>query len=174
MTISTLKRSILASAMFYSILTTGACLAQSPASTRIHSGEVVGVCLTAPGHAFAVLIAVKNGYMSANKTDPCGVGGVNRFQRLVKRVVAVPGDDVLVVVRSTSQAAGKPPGVYVNGKLEPESAPLDKDNNGRDYPQNPFHKKLSADEYMVLGRNAESFDSRYFGTVSNAELTPVK
>jgi len=172
MTIATMNRSILASATFYLVLTTGTSLAQSPAST-IPRGEVVGVCLTAPGHAFAVLIAVKNGYMSANKTDPCGVGGVNRFQQLVKRVVAGPGDDVLVVVRSTSQA-GKPPGVYVNGKLEPESAPLDKDKNGRDYPRNPFHKKLAADEYVVLGRNAESFDSRYFGTVSRAELTPVK
>jgi type IV secretory pathway protease TraF len=170
---TTMKRSILACATVYAILTTSASFAQSPAST-IARGEVVGVCLTAPGHAFAVLIAVQNGYMTANKTDPCGVGGVNRFQKLVKRVVAGPGDDVLVVVPSTSQATGKPPGVYVNGVLEPESVPLDKDKNGRDYPRNPFHKKLAADEYMVLGRNAESFDSRYFGTVSKTELTPIQ
>jgi type IV secretory pathway protease TraF len=76
----------------------------------------------------------------------------------LKRLVGVPGDTVQFT----------PEGVYVNGAVLPNSAvPA-----GSPYP--PYHPgsyTLQADQYLVMGQNPLSWDSRYEGPIPGVLIT---
>lgn len=86
------------------------------------------------------------------------------FLHMMKPVVAVEGDRVDV----------KPNGVYVNGKLVVNSQPLTRDNLG--HPLKPrlgnFHLSLGQ-IWVVSHFNPRSYDSRYFGPVSEKQVEGV-
>jgi conjugative transfer signal peptidase TraF len=74
---------------------------------------------------------------------------------LIKRVAGVAGD----VVTATDA------GVEINGRLCPQSRPLDLDSQGKTLPHLRGVFVLKDDEVWVAGENENSFDSRYFGPV---------
>lgn len=74
-----------------------------------------------------------------------------------KVLAGVPGD--LVRIDST--------GVYVNDEQTPFSAPASKDSLGRAIPRiGDVSLRLKAGQWILMGVDAGSFDSRYFGVVS--------
>jgi conjugative transfer signal peptidase TraF len=90
--------------------------------------------------------------------DQLGIerGYEERELPLLKHVVALAGDVVSV---SSS-------GVSINGQLLPNSAPLFHDESGRPLAMAQLdHFKLGTDEAFLMGVNATSWDSRYFGPV---------
>lgn len=59
-------------------------------------------------------------------------------------------------------------GVFINGTLQPNSKPLNLQSNIK-----PFYitnYKLQPGEYLALGNNDRSYDSRYFGLVTESEI----
>ena len=77
--------------------------------------------------------------------------------RLIKRIVALPGDTVIV----------KSDGVYVNNELQ-------KDNFGTPSPVMDKPVTLGEDEYFVLGDNRDySLDSRTIGAVPFEKITHI-
>lgn len=74
---------------------------------------------------------------------------------LLKPVAAVHGDVVCRFGRH----------VFVNGSIAARA--LARDKSERVLPVWRGCKRLSADEFFVLSRHADSFDSRYFGAVSS-------
>jgi conjugative transfer signal peptidase TraF len=83
---------------------------------------------------------------------------------LVKPVAAVAGDLVEV----------SPAGVSVNGFRVPSSAPLWRDSAGRSLaPLVGVHLIRPGELWLLSGRDARSFDSRYFGPVPLANVRGV-
>ena len=75
---------------------------------------------------------------------------------LIKRVAAIPGDVV--------QAGAH--GVYVNGRLWPDSVPLTHDQEGRSLRPYPFGVyRVAAGRLWVMSNHPRGLDSRYFGPV---------
>lgn len=64
-------------------------------------------------------------------------------------------------------------GVTVNGLLLPNSLPLDKDKSGRKMPALNLSRSLGKDEFLLMTSNPNSFDSRYFGIVSQDEIVSL-
>jgi len=85
--------------------------------------------------------------------------------RMLKRLVAVAGDDVWITAA----------GVSVNGQLQPHSQPLLVDPGGRAMPQpSLLHFQLAHDEVLLLSDYSRlSFDGRYFGAIPQAQLGEV-
>lgn len=87
------------------------------------------------------------------------------YPYLMKKVVAMNGD----VVDVTDE------GVYINGQLQPHSKPLHRDLLGRDLPI--FEAKnyaLSKEEVLLMSDiSGISFDSRYFGALTNNDVKSV-
>ncbi|MFJ4157208.1 conjugative transfer signal peptidase TraF [Pseudomonas sp. NPDC089752] len=103
-------------------------------------------------------LAHTRGYLSSG---PCPGG----YMRMIKRLVGVPGDDVLIV----------PEGVSVNGRLQVRSQPLLQDPSGRRMPlPSSTHFRLGNGEVLMLSDYSRlSFDGRYFGAVPQAQLDEV-
>ncbi|HEK1006906.1 TPA: S26 family signal peptidase [Pseudomonas putida] len=85
--------------------------------------------------------------------------------RMIKRLVAVPGDEVLIAAE----------GVSVNGQLQVRSQPLPQDPSGRSMPQpSSAQFRLADGEVLMLSDYSRlSFDGRYFGAVPQAQLDEV-
>lgn len=117
--------------------------------------------------AFVILCPPPNAlFMEARARGYIGVGSCpGNFGRLMKRIVAAPGD----VVRVAAD------GVYVNGLRLPHSVPMTMDGGGRPlwrYAQSP--QALGATQLMLMGDiNPKSFDGRYFGPLQRAQIQGV-
>lgn len=83
--------------------------------------------------------------------------GVRPGARLLKRVVATPGDRVCAIESS----------VIAPGRRVPA---FSTDRTGRPLPRWRGCRTLRAGEVFLLGDTPQSFDSRYFGPVSVTDL----
>lgn len=79
---------------------------------------------------------------------------------LIKRVVAVAGDDVIVDLD----------GVMINGSRLPDSTPKSTTRGGLRLPAAVGEYVLQEGQLWVAGEHPDSFDSRYYGPVSAAAL----
>jgi conjugative transfer signal peptidase TraF len=115
------------------------------------SGQLVEFC---PGEPFASL-AMARAYRSPGN---CPDGGAP----LMKPEVARAGD--IVEVNSW--------GVAVNGKLLPNSAPLQFDTHGRSLEHWRFgrFKVRQGEVWVVSSYNPRSFDSRYLGPITSCRI----
>jgi len=113
----------------------------------IGRGAFVTVCPD-PTHP-AIQLAHERGYLAP------GWGCDGEVAPLLKRVLALPGDQVAV----------QEDGIQVNGQQIERSARLVADRAGRPMPR-PAGGTVPAGQVWVLGDAPASFDSRYFGPVS--------
>lgn len=81
---------------------------------------------------------------------------------LLKPVVASAGDAVELSAR----------GIFVNGVLLPNTAPLSKDSKGRPLVAWPFgrYSVAAGTVWVASSYQRRSFDSRYFGPISTAAI----
>lgn len=80
---------------------------------------------------------------------------------LLKRLIALPGDEVIY----------KDHHITVNNLYNYDCHVSEKDREGRS--MNPVKEgtyKLGQDEYWVLGRDIDSWDSRYFGPIKKENI----
>jgi conjugative transfer signal peptidase TraF len=115
------------------------------------SGQLVEFC---PAEPFATL-AIQRAYRGPGN---CPDGGAP----LMKPEVARPGDIVEFNFR----------GVAVNGRLLPNSAPIQFDTHGRPLEHWRFGQfKVSQGEVWVISSyNPRSFDSRYLGSITSSRI----
>lgn len=87
------------------------------------------------------------------------------YSQLIKRVYAITGD--VVSVTNT--------GVWVNGKLLPNSKPLRADSNHRPMPRYRIRNHiLDSSELLLMSTfNEFSFDARYFGLIQRRQIQHV-
>jgi conjugative transfer signal peptidase TraF len=158
---STLERAVAISALAVAILFGGArafgirvnCSPSLPVGLyQVASGPDATLVEFCPAEPFAS-IAKARGYRQAGN---CPDGG----SPLMKPVVARAGDSVQVSVK----------GLTVNGKTIPNSAPLLKDTAGRRLTPWPFgiYALQPGTVWVVSDYHPRSFDSRYFGPISEA------
>ena len=120
-------------------------------ASPLKRGDVVLVCLPEP----IAGLAHSRGYI------PGGGSCSGRTAPVGKLVMALPGDTVVVTFV----------GIRVNGRLIPESQPLDHDRNGLPLPRAPLGMSVVAPRSLwLVGKSRHSFDSRYFGPVPTANL----
>ncbi|HWG35195.1 MAG TPA: conjugative transfer signal peptidase TraF [Gemmatimonadaceae bacterium] len=114
-------------------------------------GSIVLVCLPKP----AADLGRARGYIPSGACDD-GSAPVG------KPVVATQGDTVQVFDR----------GVVINGTFLSNSAPLERDSDGRPLPRLPMALHiLTPDEIWLLSsHSARSYDSRYFGAVASSRV----
>lgn len=114
--------------------------------------DIIAIC---PPDNPITTLARERGYIGAGRCP-------NGLEPLLKPVVAVTGDQVTV---STA-------GVTVNGQNLPQSAPLRLDSAGRSIEAYPFgaYRVPAGMAWIVSGYSPNSFDSRYFGPVSIANI----
>lgn len=93
-------------------------------------------------------IAISRGYLPPNLPA-------------IKRITAIPGDEIC---RRDSQ-------VFINGR--PVASALARDSLGRLMPVWRGCFTLVGDEFFVLNAHPASFDGRYFGAVSAAQIDAV-
>lgn len=125
----------------------------------LRDGDVVAVCLSDPAHHQVEAMAQARYYVRPDGMGACSYRG-HRFAPLVKRIVAVPGQEVVI---------GRQ-GIFVNGRLQAQSMPLKADSAGRALPQISFSGRLAAGTYVVMGENPLSYDSRYFGPIPRSDV----
>jgi conjugative transfer signal peptidase TraF len=123
-----------------------------PFEGTLSRGDTIEVCLPKPVSKFAR----SRGYLAAGIFCDDGV------QRIVKSVLAVPGDTVDVT----------PLGFRVAGKLVPNTAPLAHDSRGRPLPVvRPGRYPVRAGTVWLFSTETPaSFDSRYFGPVPQSAI----
>jgi conjugative transfer signal peptidase TraF len=115
-------------------------------SRPVARGEIVGGCVS---DVFAAL-GLERGYLHSGI---CRVG----IRPVMKYVAAVPGDSV--AIRWT--------GVSVNGIPIPETKLLRTDSLGRELPnQLGTHPVRPGEYWLISNYDVGSFDSRYFGPVT--------
>lgn len=121
----------------------------------VQKGEYVLLC---PPSVGVIEEARRRGYLTAG---PCPGG----YGYMMKRILAAGGDSVAVDAS----------GVRVNGLLLPHSAPLPADLADRPMPRfQADHYVLRASEVLLLSDiSSTSFDGRYFGPVSVAQIRTV-
>lgn len=86
----------------------------------------------------------------------------NGYISLLKQIVAVPGDIIEITMR----------GVLVNHQLIANSQSSTTYNNINLLPLKiGYIHKLVNNEYFVMGIDPQSYDSRYFGMISQSEIT---
>jgi conjugative transfer signal peptidase TraF len=131
---------------------------QSPAPQHPTRGSLVVVCLDPREPQVAAAIA--RGYLPVGDC-PAGVAP------LLKPVAGVPGDRIVVDAH----------GVTVNGALQPGSAPLSQDPQGRPLQPSTTHYVIQPDQVLLLTKQPSSFDGRYLGPVTahsiRAEARPL-
>jgi len=88
-----------------------------------------------------------------------------RYGYMMKRVLAIGGDIVSVDDN----------GVWVNGRLLPNSRPVQTDSAGRELPYLRINRHvLGSDELLLMSDVSEtSFDARYFGPVQRSQVKSV-
>jgi conjugative transfer signal peptidase TraF len=123
----------------------------SPETAR--RGDLVLVC---PPDTAPVRLAQARHYLPAGG---CSVG----VQPLLKRLVALPGDRVVV----TSEA------VTINGRPIPNSAPLLVDPSGRPMPVATGGLVPPGAAWLLSDYHRLSFDSRYIGPMDLVQLRGV-
>ncbi|UTH36151.1 conjugative transfer signal peptidase TraF [Pseudomonas sp. KHPS1] len=103
-------------------------------------------------------LAYERGYLQSG-TCPGG------YMRMLKRLVGVPGDDVLILAE----------GVSVNGQLHPRTQSLRKDPSGRRMPHPRFERfQLAFGDALLLSDYSHySFDGRYFGAIPMLQIEEV-
>ena len=121
-------------------------------SGQAQRGDTVEVCLPTAISRFAR----RRGYLAP------GIFCNDGVQRIVKSVLAVPGDTVEV----------SPEGLAVGGHLLPNTAPRSHDSRGRRLPQIRCGRYVVAPGTLWLfsSQIPTSFDSRYFGPVPTSAL----
>lgn len=127
----------------------------SMADGPLRRGEIVVVCLP---DSSTVREAAVRGYIPAGDCP-------NGREPLVKPVAAVPGDLVTVT----------PQGVTVDGQPVENTAQLVRDSAGRPLWPLPAgtYPVRSGQVWLLSGHDRRSFDSRYFGPVSAANVQGV-
>lgn len=117
-------------------------------------GDLVSVCVS---HPYAKE-AFERGYIS---TGLCPGG----FSPILKEVVAMAGDTIEI----------KEAGVFVNGQLVPNSAPLKMDGRNRPLPNLVgMVYMLNKNEYFCLSSySPKSFDGRYLGVMQKSDIQTV-
>lgn len=121
---------------------------------EVQRGQVVALCI--PNAAAAAIYKARD-YLGPSSR--CAVG----LPPVLKPVVAIPGDLVEISAAGTS----------VNGTLLPNSRVFDTDSDGRPIDHLPvgWSKRLGPGEFFALANYIErSLDSRYYGTVTRADL----
>ena len=144
-----------------------------PKGTQLRRGDTVCVCLTDAEHQLYVRMGFDRGYLREDPMAGCVLpAGLGRIAPLVKRIVAVPGDEVSIHSLKSSSASALMPGVYVNGAKVPGSEPLERDGLGRELPQLAMQGRLPPGHYLVMGdeQAPKSFDSRYFGAIPEGDV----
>jgi conjugative transfer signal peptidase TraF len=123
-----------------------------PVAGPIARGAMAVIC---PPDEAPFRIARARGWLSSG---PCPGG----YERLLKRVAAIPGDRIEVA----------PGGVSVNGALLPNSAPLPWARDGVGAAALDARPRAVAEGelWLVSTYNPRSFDSRYFGPVPAAQV----
>lgn len=120
-------------------------------ANRLKRGDIVLACLPSG----ISQLAQSRGYV------PHGGKCVNSLAPVGKRVMALPGDTVLVT--ST--------GLIVNGVPVPNSRTLKHDGAGRLLPSVSTGTYVTkAGSVWLIGTSGQSFDSRYFGPVSVTDV----
>lgn len=122
---------------------------------RVAPGRYVAAC---PPMSPTIYLGVIRHYLA---TGTCPDGTVP----VLKQVEAVAGDAVHY------SAAG----VAVNGRLLPNTVPAKRDPHGRPLPHYPFGNYVVAHNqvWLLSTFSPLSFDARYFGPVSVADITAV-
>lgn len=127
----------------------------SALTAPLRRGDIVTVCL--PDSAVARQ-AVARGYLAAGIC-------AGDYEPLVKPIAAVAGDRVTVA----------PGGIVVDGRAQPNTAPLAKDSAGR--PLRAMapgaYRVMPGQVWLLSGHDPRSFDSRYFGPVPAADVRDV-
>lgn len=109
-------------------------------------GAIVGACLPIQYAAFAI----ERGYLSSGR---CSSG----VRPILKYAAAVPGDSICI----------RKAGISVNGKAIPNTNVFAVDGLGRTLPNHIGAYTTRAGEYwLVSAHDPGSFDSRYFGPVT--------
>lgn len=126
-----------------------------PSDAPLRRGAIVAVC---PPNTAAVRAGVARGYIPPGQCP----GG---YEPLVKPIAATSGDVV------TISAAG----AAINGQAAQNTAQLAHDSAGRPLsPVPPGTYQVAAGEvWLLAGRDPRSFDSRYFGPVSAANVQGI-
>ncbi len=114
---------------------------------RSHEPIVVGSIVTIRAHDVAHDYAMSR--------------GAGADFRLLKRIAATPGN---IVCADGEQ-------ITIDGELRALRRSLDR--SGRELPTWSGCHALGAHEYLVLGDSADSFDGRYFGAVTEADIEGV-
>lgn len=120
----------------------------------VERDQVVSLCIS--NLAAASVYKARN-YVPRSNHCPLGL------PRLLKSVVAIPGDMVSISAAGTA----------VNGHLLPNSGVFDTDSEGRsiEHLQLGWSKRLGSGEYFVLANYLKrSLDSRYYGTLRRGDL----
>lgn len=120
----------------------------------ITKGSMVIFC---PPDNAATRQALNRGYIMAGFCP----GG---YSILIKKVFAMEGDAVRISAD----------GVFVNGKLIPNSKPLNEDSAGRPLLPANLNTKLASNMIILLSDyNTMSLDSRYLGTIGRDKVIGV-
>lgn len=119
----------------------------------IEKGAIVGAC----ANHKVLSLALSRGYLSP------GCCSCDGSSPLMKRVAALSGD----VIRITDE------GVFVNGKLAPNSRPLQIDSNGHAMPIAYGCYTLGSNQVLLLSDSPKGFDGRYFGPVAKSDIFAV-
>ncbi len=125
-------------------------------AAEIEHGTHVSFCLEDP--AFTSL-ALERGYL---RPGSCPGG----LQPLLKAVAGLPGDEVGLA----------PDGIWINGRLQPESQAHSQDSHGRPLPPIALRSgRIPPGMALILSSgHPGGFDGRYFGLVPLASLQLVK
>lgn len=115
-------------------------------------GNTYIICLTNSGY---LQIMAKLGL-------PKGVYCKNGYESLLKRVIGIPGDNIII----------ESDGMYLNGELVKNSIATNTYNGINLHPLAiGYMHTLQKNEYLIIGDSVKSFDSRYFGVISSEEIS---
>lgn len=118
-------------------------------------GQMVLFC---PGSETVFSEAKERGYLSDSFYCDSGIAP------LIKKVVAVPGDQVVINQN----------GITINGGFVEGSQPFAKDGSGRDLPLAVTDAALANNQVIIFSDyHPLSFDSRYFGAVDSRQIKGV-
>lgn len=127
----------------------------APLAAELRRGEIVTAC---PPDTAGTREAAARGYLPAGLCP-------GRYEPLVKRIAAVPGD-VVTIARA---------GISVNGEPVHGTAQLVRDSAGREMRLVPAGAyQVGPDQVWLLsGHDPRSWDSRYFGAVPVEKVQAV-